>query len=314
MSRPKASVIIPTLNAGPAFEETLRAVFSQKTPFDFEVLVLDSGSSDGTVGLAERLGASVHHTSSADFDHGAARDLGVSLSKGSYVALLVQDAVPLDDRWLASMVEVMEADPSVAGVYGRQVPRPDSGPLARVLVENAPTSSHERRVQSAEGPRPYESLPPGEQRDLALFDNVSSCLRRSVWLEIPFGRAGFGEDLRWGKRTVEAGHKLVYEPRSAVVHSHERAPVYNLRRGYAEGRLFLDLFDLAPVPNFLLLLANTLLATAHLLRRLLLDKGAGWRAVPLAVGYAVPSQLGLYLATKRDRLPARLDRFLRKGV
>lgn len=312
MIRPKASVVILTLNAGHAFEETLRAVFSQKTSFDFEILVLDSGSSDGTVERAERLGAAVHHTSSADFDHGATRDLGVSLSEGDYVALLVQDAVPLDDRWLASMVEVLEADPSVAGVYGRQVPRPDSGPLARVLVENAPTSSHERRVQSAA--RAVGFLSPSERRDLALFDNVSSCLRRSAWQEVPFGRAGFGEDLRWGKRTVEAGHKLVYEPRSAVFHSHERGPLYNLRRGYAEGRLFLDLFGLAPVPNLLVLLANTLLATAHLLRRLLLDQGAGWRAVPLAAGYAVPSQLGLYLATKRNRLPARLDRFLRKGV
>ena len=312
MIRPKASVVILTLNAGHAFEKTLSAVFSQKTSFDFEVLVLDSGSSDGTVELAERLGAAVHHTSSADFDHGATRDLGVSLAKGSYVALLVQDAVPLDDRWLASMVEVLEADPSVAGVYGRQVPRPDSGPLARVLVENAPTSSHERRVQSAAGAFGLQS--PHERRDLALFDNVNSCLRRSAWLEAPFGRAGFGEDLRWGKRIVEAGYKLVYEPRSVVFHSHERGPLYNLRRGYAEGRLFLDLFDLAPVPNLLVLLTNTLLATAHLLRRLLLDKGAGWRAVPLAVGYAVPSQLGLYLATKQDRLPVCLDRFLRKGV
>jgi rhamnosyltransferase len=311
-NRPKASVVILTLNAGLAFEETLRAVFSQKTSFDFEVLVLDSGSSDGTVEMAERMGATVHRTPSAGFDHGATRDLGVSLSKGEFVALLVQDAVPLDDRWLASLVEVLEADPSVAGVYGRQVPRPDSGPLARVLVENAPTAGLERRDQSAAGAS--ESLSPSERRDLALFDNVNSCLRRPVWQEIPFGRTGFGEDLRWGRNVVEAGHKLVYEPRSAVVHSHERGPVYNLRRSYAEGRLLLDLFDLAPVPSLPVLLANTLLASAHLLRRLLLDERAGWRAVPPAAGFAVPSQLGLYLATKRDRLPARLDAFLNKGV
>lgn len=314
MSRPKASVVILTFNAGPTFEQTLDAVFSQRTDFDFEVLVLDSGSTDGTVGLAECSGAAVHRTSSSGFDHGATRDLGLSLSKGDHVALLVQDALPLDDRWLAAMVEDLENDPSVAGVYGRQIPRPQSGPLARVLVENAPTAAPERREQTAGSPGSYRSLPPRERHALALFDNVSSCLRRAVWEEIPFGRTGFGEDLRWGERVVESGHKLVYEPRSAVVHSHERGPLYNLRRHYAEGLLLLDLFDLTPVPNLLALLPNTLLASAHLSRRLLLDEKAGWRALHLAAGYAVPSRLGMYLAAKRRLLPARLDGFLGKGV
>lgn len=314
MSVPLASVVVPTFNAGPDFTETLDGIFSQKTPFDFEVLVLDSGSSDGTVGLAERSGAAVHRTPASAFDHGATRDLGLSLSKGDYVALLVQDAVPLGGRWLAAMVEDLENDPQVAGVYGRQLPRPQGSPLARVLVTNAPTASAERREQSAGSAEHYRALPPRQRHALALFDNVSSCLRRSVWEEIPFGRTGFGEDLRWGEGAVEAGHKLVYEPRSAVVHSHERGPLYNLRRHYAEGLLLLDLFDLAPVPNLYALLSNTLLASAHLCRRLLLDERAGWRALPLAVRYAVPSQLGTYLAAKRRRLPARLDRFLVKGV
>jgi hypothetical protein len=135
-----------------------------------------------------------------------------------------------------------------------------------------------------------------------------------VWEEIPYGRTGFGEDLRWGKRAIESGYKLVYEPRSAVVHSHERGPLYDLRRHYAEGLLLLDLFGLAPVPTLARLLLNALLATAHLYRRLLLDEGAGWRSLPLAVRHAAPSQLGSYLAAKRRVLPARLDAFLSGGV
>lgn len=38
----------------------------------------------------------------SEFDHGATRNLGISLSRGEYVALTVQDAVPLDGRWLSS--------------------------------------------------------------------------------------------------------------------------------------------------------------------------------------------------------------------
>ena len=314
MSGPKASVVVLTLNAGPDFAATLDGVFAQKTDHDFEVIVLDSGSTDGTRELARARGATVHTVPASDFDHGATRDLGLSLAAGEYAALLVQDAVPLDDRWLASMVENLESDPLVAGVYGRQIPRPGSSPLARVLVTNAPTAGHERREQYAGGPERYRALPPAERRALALFDNVSSCLRRSVWEEIPFGRTGFGEDLRWGERVVDRGHKLVYEPRSAVVHSHERGPLYDLRRHYAEGLLLLELFGLAPVPTLLRLLLNALLASAHLCRRLMLDEGAGWRSLPHAVRHAVPSQLGLYLATRRHRLPACLDDFLNRGV
>jgi rhamnosyltransferase len=307
-------VVVLTLNAGPGFAETLDGVFAQKVGSDFEVIVVDSGSTDGTRELARARGAAVYGVSASDFDHGATRDRGLSLAAGEYVALLVQDAVPLDDRWLAAMIEDLEDDPLVAGVYARQVPRPDSSPLARVLVENAPTSGHERREQNAGAPGGYRALPPARRRELALFDNVSSCLRRSIWEEIPFGRTGFGEDLRWGERVLSRGYKLVYEPRSAVVHSHERGPLYDLRRHYAEGLLLLDLFGLAPVPSLARLLPKALLATAHLCRRLLLDEGAGWRSLLLAVRHAAPSQLGLYLAARRRVLLARLDAFLSRGV
>jgi rhamnosyltransferase len=314
LSGPKASAVILTLNAGPAFAATLDGVFAQKTGSDFEVIVLDSGSTDGTPELARARGAAVHTISASTFDHGATRDRGISLAAGEYVALLVQDAVPLDGRWLAAMIEVFEDDPLVAGVYGRQIPRPGSSPLARVLVTDAPTAGHERREQYAGGQGHYRNLPPARRRELALFDNVSSCLRRSVWEEIPYGRTGFGEDLRWGKRAIESGYKLVYEPCSTVVHSHERGPLYDLRRHYAEGLLLLDLFGLAPVPSLARLLPKALLATAHLCRRLLLDEGAGWRSLLLAVRHAAPSQLGLYLAARRRVLLARLDAFLSRGV
>jgi len=314
LSGPKASIVILTLNAGPGFADTLDGVFAQKTGSDFEVIVLDSGSTDGTPELARARGAAVHSVCASTFDHGATRDRGISLAAGEYVALLVQDAVPLDGRWLAAMIEVFEDDPLVAGVYGRQIPRPGSSPLARVLVTDAPTAGHERREQYAGDQGHYRNLPPARRRELALFDNVSSCLRRSVWEEIPYGRTGFGEDLRWGKRAIESGYKLVYEPCSTVVHSHERGPLYDLRRHYAEGLLLLDLFGLAPVPSLARLLPKALLATAHLCRRLLLDEGAGWRSLLLAVRHAAPSQLGLYLAARRRVLIARLDAFLSGGV
>jgi rhamnosyltransferase len=302
----------------------LDKLFVQETNFDYEILVIDSGSTDGTVELARRYGVPVHQLPWEEFDHGATRDLGVSLSSGEYVALIVQDAVPIDERWLAAMVEDLDRDELVAGVYGRQIPHPESSPLTRVLVNDGVTAGLESREQFAGAPKLYRALPPTARRMLASFDNVSSCLRRSVWEEFPFGHTSFGEDLRWGKKVVEAGYKLVYEPRSAVFHSHERGATYDLRRHYVEQRLLLDLFGLALVPNSASLLLNVLRASAYLYRRLRRDEKAikeAPRLALLAVKHAVFSQSGAYLGVKSRRLAgvsprvfAKLDRYLSQGV
>jgi len=316
-SLPKVSVVIPTLNAGPGFRNLLDKVSTQEIGFGYEILVIDSSSTDGTVELARRHGATVYGITRAEFGHGATRNLGVSLSRGEYVAFIVQDAVPLDGHWLAAMVENLERDDLVAGVYGRQIPRPESAPLTRALVNGWPTASLERREQSVEAPALYRALSPAERRLLATFDNVSSCVRRSVWDEIPFERTGFGEDVRWGKSVVERGYKLVYEPRSVVLHSHERGALYDLRRHYVDGQLLLELFGLAPAPNLALWLLNVLRSTAHLYLRLRRDAkatGGELRLALLAAKHAVCSQTGLYLALKKRRLPARLDLSLRRGV
>ncbi|HEX6710325.1 MAG TPA: glycosyltransferase family 2 protein [Rubrobacter sp.] len=313
---PKASVVVTTLNAGPGFGELLRRLFSQKADFGYEVLVIDSGSTDATIELARGHGASIHRIGGDEFDHGATRNLGASLSRGRYVAFVVQDALPVDDGWLAAMVENLDKDGTVAGVYGRQTPRPESSPLTRALMDDWPTSGLERREQFAGGPGIYSEMSPEAQRTLATFDNVSSCVRRSVWESFPFKRTSFGEDLRWGKTVVEAGYKLVYEPRSAVLHSHERGALYDLRRHYADGLVIEELFGLVPTPNLGRLLLNVLLSSAHLYLRLGRDGKMSPRSLLLVMRYALCSQAGAYLAGRRSgsSISARLDRLLLKGV
>ena len=321
----KVSVVIPTLNAGPGFEELLKKISVQEGDFDCEVLVIDSGSTDGTVELATRYGAAVHHIKRGEFNHGATRNLGISLARGEYVVLTVQDAVPLDERWLATMVENLERDERVAGVYSRQIPREESSVLTRALINDLATASLERQEQFAESPEHYSKMPPRKRRRLAVFDDVSSCLRRSVWEEVPYEKTDFGEDIRWGKRVVEAGYKIVYEPRSAVFHSHERGAIYDLKRYYMDQRVLLELFELELVPNMAVLLLAILRSTMHLYRLLRQDSGLTDRGTPwlvwFAVKYAVPAQVGNYLGVKSGAIArlsprafAKLHRFLSKGI
>ena len=68
----KVSVVIPTFNAGPDFGELLRKLDAQRGDFELEVVVVDSGSTDGTTELAARHGAVLHSVSKASFDHAPA--------------------------------------------------------------------------------------------------------------------------------------------------------------------------------------------------------------------------------------------------
>jgi rhamnosyltransferase len=316
----KVSIVIPTLNAGPIFQRLLDAIQAQETNFEFEVLVIDSGSTDGTAELAESHGAKVHRIHRSEFDHGATRNLGVSLARGEYAVLTVQDAVPFDRRWLSTLVEALDHDEWVAGVYGRQIPHLDAGPLTRATINGQASASPERSEKFLEPGSRLDELPPRRRRRLCAFDDVSSCIRRSAWEEIPFEKTRFGEDLRWGKRVIEAGYKLVYEPRSAVFHSHERGPSYDLRRHYVDQKILLELFGLrvAPSPPFLLPAA---LRSSALLYRLLRREGVGLRSVWLAAEHAVPAQIGVFAAAGMPRLTrlspdlaGRLDRRLSSGT
>ena len=297
---------------------------AQEGDFEREVVIVDSGSTDGTAELAASHGAILHSVPKAGFDHGATRDLGISLTSGEFVALTVQDAVPLNERWLVAMVENLQRDSRIAAVYGRHVPRPDAGTLTRALVGNLTVADTERREQEIQDKAKYQSLPPAQRRRVAAFDNVSSCLRRSVWEEFPFGKADFAEDLRWGKRVVEAGYTIVYEPRSVVVHSHERGALYDLRRHYVDQLVLGELFGARLVPNLPRLVLGIPYSARHIYSLLRREESALEKRPKLlldAATYAFVSQLGAYLGCKlpylshrNPKLHARLHRIFGKGV
>ncbi|WP_119067287.1 glycosyltransferase family 2 protein [Rubrobacter indicoceani] len=323
----KTSVVIPTLNAGPEFDDLLGALYAQHRDFDLEVLIIDSGSDDGTPERAGSYGARVCSIPKSEFNHGATRNLGVSLTDGEFVVMLVQDAVPCGPGWLASLVGAVSEDGRVAGAYSRQVARPDADPVTRALLNGRASGRDERREQRSEGG--YGELPPAKKRRLAAFDNVSSCLRRSVWEGHPFETERFGEDIRWGKAVVEAGYTIVYEPRSVVVHSHERGALYDLKRYYADAGVLAELFELRSTKSLPGLFRNIAAVTVRLYPDLVRDervsgKGSSFasaHALLLALGYAVVSQVGSYLGANSGRirkaspkLYARLDALLGRGV
>ncbi len=245
---PRASVVIPTRNAGPGFRETLEAILDQAYPGPFEVIVIDSGSRDGTVDLCCCLPVRLIQIPPASFSHGAARNQALAEAQGVFVALTVQDAVPTSRDWLQALVQPMISDPQVAGVYGRQVPRPDASYLAQQRNRLWYGLQESRAVKMLRSTDEWQSLSFEERRQLTRFDNVTSCLRRSTWQEIPFPPYNYAEDVGWALEALQAGYKLLYEPAARVHHSHDRDLAYDFRRAYIDTRNVACVLDAPPRP------------------------------------------------------------------
>ena len=105
----KASVVIPTKNGGEPFKRVLDEVIDQTTPWQYEILVVDSGSTDDTLHYCAQKGVRVHTIAASEFGHGKTRNLAISLTTGEFIALITHDARPASKTWLQSLVAAVEA-------------------------------------------------------------------------------------------------------------------------------------------------------------------------------------------------------------
>lgn len=220
------SVLIPVKDGGSDLVRCLEAIATQTVDDQVEVVVVDSGSTDGSPDRARELGATVHEIPAHEFVHGATRNLAARLSQGDVLVFTTQDAVPADDQWLARLVHAIEGD-RIAGAYGRQLPHQNATPPEQFFLDfmygPAP------RIQRLGG---IDEL----SFEQTLFSNVNSAIPRHVWEANPFrDDVTMSEDQEWSRRMLLAGHTIVYEPSAAVRHSHAYTLRAAFRRFYDSG-------------------------------------------------------------------------------
>ena len=221
------SVILPTLNAAGEIAALLAALMGQTQPPD-EILVVDSGSTDGTAELARAHGARVMSIPRDRFDHGGTRDAALRQTTGEFVLFLTQDTLPADERYIEQLL-LPFADERVAAASGRQLPRPDARPYVRAVQQyRYPAQSR------AWGPEEREAL---GIRAYHLSD-VCSAYRRSAYEAV----GGFShplptnEDMLIAAAFLDAGYLLAYCGDAAVVHSHNLTLRQEYRRNVLIGR------------------------------------------------------------------------------
>jgi glycosyltransferase involved in cell wall biosynthesis len=242
--RTTVGVVIRTLDESEFLGRCLEALQRQRGSFNLDVLVVDSGSTDGTIEIARSHDARVVELPPGEFDYSKSLNLGIANVSGEIVISLSAHAIPVDEMWLESMVGAFE-DPQVAGVSSRQVPWP---------------GAHWKEVKRLGQVFGVTRLVYGlEDLDQIVFSNAASAIRRSVWMTQPFTLPAV-EDLDWARRVVTVGWNIVYQPEATVYHSHDE-------RARAQARRLIDIARAEETALSPRTLRRTIREAAGLLRR-----------------------------------------------
>ena len=240
---PLVSIILLTKNAERYLDEVLQAIFQQKCDFSFEVIQIDSGSRDDSLCIAENYPVRIIQIPPESYNHGRTRNLGMQESdpESEFAVYLTQDATPLNEYWLNNLIQPMLEDNKAAGAFSRHVPRAESSVSpVRQLVQLTQTGSHERlEKQMPASQEEYE-----ENRIFYVwFSNTSSSIRKEVGEKFPFKEVDFAEDAVWADEVIQAGYKIIFEPSSAVIHSHDYNLIEQFRQNVDHQRAMYRLFQ-----------------------------------------------------------------------
>lgn len=215
--RPAVTVLIRTKNEEQYIGRTLSVIFSQ-TYKEFEVLIVDSGSTDKTLEVAKQYPVRIYEIKPEEFTYGYSLNYGFQRASGKYVVNLSAHALPLSDDWLETLIADCD-DERVAAVMSNNLPCPDCNPFdKRGLLKkfNIPK-------QEISGGPPY------------IFANYGSVIRRSVWEKVHYNETlSYAEDHDWALRVEALGYKIIYEPDAKTYHSHNETLRQIYRRSYME--------------------------------------------------------------------------------
>ena len=224
------NIIIPTYNGGQVFSKCLEMIGQQDYGAEIQLIVVDSGSTDGTIELAERAEALIRKIDKNEFHHANTRNEAVLLADFENIVFTVQDAVPCSESWLSDLERsLFEAD--VAAVYTDQIPHDDATPYARFEIESiSKARGGKQRIQQIESLEAFKEMPYDEAYRAIGLDNVCAIYKKELLVNIPFPEVDFAEDMAWAFKNMLFGHRLMYQPDIKVKHSHNRSPEYAFNR------------------------------------------------------------------------------------
>ncbi len=213
-NRPRVSIVMRSKNSDWVIGQALAGLYSQDYD-DFELIVIDSGSTDRTLELVRAYPHRLLTIEPSEYFPGKVLNYASEHARGEILVFQNSDAVPLTPTTLRRLVEAFD-DPNVDAALTRQLPRPDADTWVR---------------------RDYASSFPDATTtpDWITISLPMAAVRASAWREHPFYTDAWGsEDTEWGQWARDHGRTIKYVPDALIMHSHN----YTLEQLY--GRRFIE--------------------------------------------------------------------------
>jgi glycosyltransferase involved in cell wall biosynthesis len=205
------SIIIRAYNEEKHIGRLLEGIRYQ-TLKDVEIVLVDSGSTDSTVEIAESFGARVVRIPSDEFTFGRSLNYGVNEATREFIVIASAHVYPVYPDWLASLLHPLQ-DEEVALSYGKQ-----------------------------RGP---ESAKFSEQQIFHQWypNNANAAIKKSLWKKNPYNETLTGlEDLAWAKWAKEQGYTIAYIAEAEVTHVHNETPYGVFNRYRREAMAFKKIY------------------------------------------------------------------------
>ena len=225
------SVVIRAKDKADTIRPAIASVKCQTVPI--EVIVVDSGSRDGTPEIAREMGAEVVSIPAESFTYGGAINIGVALASAEYVLILSAHCALPDPRWLEHALRHF-VDARVVAVNGTPVHRVRCG---REL------SAEQRLIIGAVDDIVVQDRPFYD--GFAGFSNTCALVRKGICNEFPFHEQMiYAEDKEWANRVTRSGHRIVFDATLGTFHGHIRDEGYRSRysRGYRHSKALTEVF------------------------------------------------------------------------
>jgi len=198
------SIIIRTLNEEKHLDALLSSIENQeRAGMEVEVVLVDSGSGDNTLPIAESHGCKIVHITRDEFSFGRSLNMGCAAASGEVLVMISGHCVPTDKQWLQALCQPLLQN-KAGYTYGRQMGGPNSYySECRIFSKYFPAESR---------------IP----QDGFYCNNANSAIKRSLWEKNHFDEELTGlEDMGLAKRLVDDGGKVAYVAEACVYHYHE---------------------------------------------------------------------------------------------
>jgi rhamnosyltransferase len=211
---PETSIIIRTRNEEKWLGETLKRL-RQQTYQDFEIIIVDSGSTDQTLAIVRANDVKLFTITPESFTYPYALNQGIlHTSLSTYIVILSAHSLPINNQWLESGITHMKKNPKLFGVYGPLKALPGST-IWDILFHN----SSYLRTKLKMWPRTAITI---KKDGVGVLGFTNAIIRQDLWKlhHIDESYAGGGEDGEWARYWFSKGLCAVKDLRFTVLHSH----------------------------------------------------------------------------------------------